>query len=260
MYQPVLAPANSASGYPADGPGTLGYTNSTTPATATGVRHNGALTVQIIRNTTPNSALELNDHLGRPEYGWRVKSSLFSTYVLAEYNTYWHHPNGKCFGSTGWTKIPGADNGGSNPSTPAAGSTDPKLGNLSGNGGTVVSVVTTGDTTTVTYVDGSKDITQRITNANGTVTIITIHFPAGVGGTISHIINLDGSVTTTITHANGTHATGTAAAGGTVVLSDGTTVSNNTTANTSGSTGSGGLLNQNAIGYRRISWKELIRD
>ncbi|MDD2914480.1 MAG: PilC/PilY family type IV pilus protein [Gallionella sp.] len=261
MYQPVLAPANDATlGYPLDGPGTLGYSGSTTPATATGVRHGGALTIQIIRDTTPNSALELNDHLGRAEYGWRVKSALFSTYVLAEYNTYWHHPNGKCFHTSGWTKTPGADTGSSTASAPAAGSTDPKIGSLSGSGGTVSSVVTTGDTTTITYVDGSRDIIQKITNANGTVTTITIHFPAGINGTIANIINADSSVSTTITHADGTTATGSAAAGGSVTLSNGVIVTNATTANTSGSSGSGGLLNQNAIGYRRISWKELIRN
>lgn len=260
MYQPVRAPANGASGYPDNGPGTLGYSGSTTPATATGVRHGGALTVQIIRDTTPNSALELNDHLGRPEYGWRVKSADFAAYVLAEYNTYWHHPNGKCFHSAGWTKTPGADTGGSTSATKAAGSTDPKIGDLSGSSSNVVSVVTVGDTTTITYIDGSKDIIQKIVNADGSVTTITTHFPSGVGGTISHVINADRSVTTTITHTDGTTATGTAAAGSSVTLSDGTIVSNTTTANTAGSSQSGGLLDQNAIGYRRISWKELIRE
>lgn len=264
MYRPVKAPANDATlGYPLDGPGTNGWSTTfptTTPATATGVRHGGALTIQIIKDTTPNSALELNDHLSRPEYGWRVKSALFSTYVLAEYNTYWHHPNGKCFNSTGWTKTPGADTGSSTASAPAAGSTDPKIGSLSGSGGTVTSVVTTGDTTTITYADGSRDIIQKIVNANGTVTTITTHFPAGIGGTIHHVVNVDNTVTTTITQTDGTSATGTAAAGGSQTLSNGTTVTNITTANTGGSSGSGGLLNQNAIGYKRISWKELIRE
>jgi len=261
MYKPVRAPANDAVlGYPLDGPGTLGYSGTTTPATATGVRHGGALTIEIIRDTTPNSALELNDHLGRAEYGWRVKSALYSTYVLAEYITYWHHPNGFCFYSTGWTKTPGADNGSSTASPPAAGSTDPKIGNLSGSGGTVTSVVTVGDTTTITYTDGSKDIIQKISNSNGTVTTITTHFPAGISGTILHVVNADSSVTTTITHTDGTTATGTAAAGSPVTLSDGTVVTNTTTANTAGSSGSGGLLNQNAIGYKRISWKELIKN
>jgi hypothetical protein len=223
MYQPVRAPANAATGYPADGPGVLGYSNSTTPATATGVRHGGALTVQIVRSDTPNSALELNDDLGRPEYGWRVKSALFSTYVLVEYNTYWHHPNGLCFNSTGWTKAPGPDTAGNKP-TPihTAGATDPKIGNLSGNGGTVVSVVTAGNTTTITYVDTSKDVIVRVVNADGSVTTTTTHFAAG--------------------------------------MNTGTVTSTTTTANSSGGSGSGGLLNQNAIGYKRISWKELFRN
>jgi hypothetical protein len=262
MYRPVRAPANDAAlGYPADGPGTRGWSASTTPATATGLRHGGALTIQIIKDTTPNSAIELNDHLGRPEYGWRVKSAFFKDYVLVEYNTYWHHPDGLCFDSATWTKTPGPDNGSSSPSTPAAGSTDPKIGSLSGTGGTVSSVVTTGNTTTITYADGSRDIIQKITNANGTVTTVTTHFPAGVNGTVVHVVDsATGAITTTVTHADGSTASGTASAGGSATLSDGTTVTNSTTANTGGSSGSGGLLNQNAIGYRRISWKELIRN
>lgn len=261
MYQPVKAPANDATlGYPLDGPGTKGWSTSTTPATATGVRHGGALTVQIIKDTTPNSALELNDDLGRPEYGWRVKSSLYSTYVLAEYTTYWHHPNSLCFASAGWTKAPGEDTGSSTPSTPAAGSTDPKIGDLSGTSSNIDSVVIAGDTITITYIDGSRRIIQSIANANGTVTTITTDIPAGVDGTISHVINADGTITTTITHADGSTATGTAAAGGSVTLSDGTVVSNVITADAAGGNLTGGLLNQNAVGFRRVFWKELIEE
>lgn len=256
MYKPVRAPANDPTlGYPLDGNGSSGWSGSTTPATATGVRHGGALTIQIIRSNTPNSAIELNDHLGRSEYGWRVKSAFYSTYVLAEYNTYWHHPNGLCFYSSGWTKTPGVDNGSSSPNTPAAGSTDPKLGNLSGAGGTVTAVSTSGNTTTITYVDGSKDITLRIVNADGTVTIVTVHVPAGASAAIS----ADGAQIT-VTHANGSSETITPTAGVTTTLSDGTTIASSTIANSSGSSGTGGLLNQNAVGYRRISWKELIRE
>ncbi|OGS72450.1 MAG: hypothetical protein A2063_03045 [Gallionellales bacterium GWA2_60_142] len=262
MYRPVKAPANDATlGYPLDGPATKGWSSSTTPATAVGLRHGGALTIQIIRDTTPNSAIELNDHLSRPEYGWRVKSALFKDYVLAEYNTYWHHPDGLCFDSSTWTKTPGPDDGTTSASTPAAGSTDPKIGSLSGSGGTVTSVVTSGETTTITYVDGSRDIIQKIANANGTVTTITTHFPAGINGTVVHVIDsATGAVSTTVTHADGSTATGSATAGGSTTLGDGTSVTNSTTANTAGGSGSGGLLNQNSLGYRRISWKELIRE
>lgn len=260
MYKPIKAPANDITlGYPLDGPGTAGWSTTTTPATATGVRHGGALTVQIIKFDTPNSALELNDHLGRPEYGWRVKSSLFSTYVLAEYTTFWHNPNDLCFNATGWSKTPGADNGSTATIAGEAGATDPKIGNLSGSSSNVSSVVTTGDTTTVTYVDGSRDIIQKIINANGTVTTITTNFPGGVTGTITHVINSDGSITSTLITGGVTY-TGTASGGGSVAVGGGVTTSNSTTANTAGSTGSGGLLNQNALGYRRISWKELIRN
>lgn len=281
MYQPVRAPANDAAlHYPLDGPGALGY-SGLTPATSTGVRHNGALTVQIIKDDTPNSALELNDHLGRPEYGWRVKSSLYSTYVLAEYTTFWHHPNGICFGDTGWTKIPGEDTGSSALATKSPGSTDPKLGTLGGgSGGTATSVnnssiitvtITNPDGTTtttdvavltVTYTDTSKDISVSILNVDGSTNIINMHTPGGVNNTIKSItVNADGSIAITITHASsGSDETTTIAAGGSGTLSDGTSITNTKTTNAAGSSGTGGLLNQNAIGYRRISWKELIRD
>jgi hypothetical protein len=207
--------------------------------------------------------------LGRPEYGWRVKSSLYSTYVLVEYNVYWHHPTDGCFNSTGststssgvaWTKTPPADNSTSSLGTLTPGATDPKIGNLSGSASNVVSVVTVGDTTTVTYLDGSKDIIQKIANSNGTVTTVSMHFPSGVTVTsYTNVVNADGSVTTTVVTSLGTF-TGSGTAGGQVALGGGITASNSTTANTSGGGASGGLLNQNAIGYRRISWKELIRD
>ena len=196
MYQPVIPPANGT-----DGPGVLGYNASTTPTTATGARHNGALVVQIIRDTTPNSAIEQNVS-GRPEYGWRVKSALYSTYVLSEYAVYWHHPNAKCYGSSGWTKVPATDDGASTPSTKAAGSTDPKLGDLSagtgGAGGTIASVTTTvvGNVTTtvITYSDGTYATIVRTVNADGSVTIVTVD--ALNVRTVQTIANTDGSLKT----------------------------------------------------------------
>ena len=197
MYQPVIPPANGTSG-----PGTAGYTNSTTPTSATGARHNGALVIQIIRDTTPNSAIEQNVS-GRPEYGWRVKSGLFSNYVLAEYATYWHHPNGKCYSSSGWSTTPAADNGASTLSNKAIGSTDPKLGDLSagtgGSGtGTITSVVTnvvgSVTTTTITYSDGTYATITRTANADGSVTIVTID--ALNVRTVQTIANPDGSLRT----------------------------------------------------------------
>lgn len=259
MYKPIIAPANNIlTGYPGNGPGTDGWSNSTTPGTAIGVRHGGALTIQIIKDTTPATDLELNDSLGRPEYGWRVKSPKYSADVLAEYNMYWHHPTNYCFDNANWVKNALTETPITLSPTPRAGATDPKIGNLQGSSGTVASVTKSGNTTTVTYTDGSVDIVQVITNPNGTTTTVTTHLPTGVTGTVSSVVNTDGTITTTYT-INGTSGTATAAAGVSVTLPNGATVSNNTNADYKGSTGYGGLLNQNAIGYRRIYWKELIR-
>jgi len=195
MYQPVIPPVNGV-----DGPGTNGYSGATTPLTATGARHNGALVIQIIKDTTPAASIEENV-AGRPEYGWRVKSADYNTYVLAEYTTFWHHPNGLCYGVAGWTKAPVADTSSSTPVTPAAGSTDPKIGDLSGSGGTVDTVVTVGDTTTITYTDGTQATIRRTANADGTVTIITrdvacIAAGAGCTGTTEVVANTSGNVLT----------------------------------------------------------------
>ena len=58
MYQSVIPPASTV-----NGPGT----NSTT----SGVRHNGALVIQLIKANTPASEIEMAVP-GHPEYGWRV--------------------------------------------------------------------------------------------------------------------------------------------------------------------------------------------
>ncbi len=197
MYQPVIPPALGT-----DGPGVAGWSGATTPATATGVRHNGALVIQIIAAATPNSAIELSVP-GRPEYGWRVKSSLYGTYVVAEYTTFWHHPNGLCYTDPGWSKTPGPDSGTPSAATTPPGTTDPKIGDLSGGSGDVVSTVTTvvGNVTTtvITYANTLKATIVRTANKDasgnldGSVTIVTT--AAGAATSTTEIVaNLAGGV------------------------------------------------------------------
>jgi len=217
MYQPVIPPANGV-----DGPGLSGY-SGTTPATATGVRHNGALVVQIISDTTPNSALEMSVP-GRPEYGWRVKSADYGNYVLTEYTTFWHHPNDKCYGDSGWTKTPGADTGSSTLQSKEPGSTDPKIGSLG-----AMSEGTT--TTTVTNEDGSTTTTTVVVvlNADGTYTTTTTVTTTTVGG--------DSTSSTSTTSTN------TIEIGGAV--------------DSSGAIGGGVTTPLEALG--RVNWRELRR-
>ncbi|GAB1233746.1 PilC/PilY family type IV pilus protein [Ferrigenium sp. UT5] len=192
MYQPIIPPANGV-----DGPGINGWSASTVSLNSVGVRHGGALTIQLIKDTTPNSALELNDPLGRPEYGWRVKSADHAAYVLVEYTTYWHHPDNGCYGAAGWTKTPAADNGSSSPTTPAAGSTDPKLGDLSGtSGATVTSVARNvlGDviTTVITFSNGAQATITRtlLTGGDGRKTITTVTCDAD-GNCVTDVVHED---------------------------------------------------------------------
>jgi Neisseria PilC beta-propeller domain len=62
-----------------------------------GERNNGVITVQLIKATTPDSAVQLNVP-GRPDLGFRVVDNEILTYVLAEYIVYWHHPMDICMG------------------------------------------------------------------------------------------------------------------------------------------------------------------
>ena len=65
-------------------------------------RNDGVITVQVVKDTTPDSAVQLNV-LGRPDLGFRVMDTQFQTYVMAEYVIYWHHPNTVCYGDTSST-------------------------------------------------------------------------------------------------------------------------------------------------------------
>ena len=67
-----------------------------------GERHDGVLTMQIIKSTTPNSDVQMNVP-GKPIYGFRVIDSMITTDVIAEYTLYWHHPNRVCMGDTSST-------------------------------------------------------------------------------------------------------------------------------------------------------------
>lgn len=111
---------------------------------------NGALTIQIIKDTTKDTNVRLNV-AGRPDLGYRLKDDKASQdYLLAEYTIFWHNPTlksdgtyqtkeenpttfsrGQCMGSTYWTMAPPKETTSHAPSaTPAAGSTDPKEGSF----------------------------------------------------------------------------------------------------------------------------------
>jgi Tfp pilus tip-associated adhesin PilY1 len=150
---------------------------------------NGALTIQIIKDTTPDSAIRLESTPGNIKFGYRLKSDATSqTYQLAQYTIFWHHPNNKCYGQSGWgttAAIAYPDSASSaTASAIAPGSDDPTGGLFTGTGGGVGSTGTggvSGPTSTITYTfaDGST-VTQTTTQ------------------------NLDGSVTVTRTYTDGT--------------------------------------------------------
>jgi hypothetical protein len=198
MYRPVIPPATVTD----SGNGVNGWSASTTQNTATGVRHNGAATLQIIRADTPNSAIEQSIP-GRSEYGWRVKANLYSTYVIASYSIFHHTKHlGLCYGEENVTFVNRAGISGTNVSwnknplrdTRTCGLTDspdvkrcavdlsalagpdPKIGNLGG-GSAITSTVTviSGNvtTTTITYLSGGVATVVRTVRDDGSISIVS---------------------------------------------------------------------------------------
>jgi type IV pilus assembly protein PilY1 len=222
MYKPINPPLTVTAG----GNGTAGYNSSTTSLTATGVRHNGALVVQVIRADTPNTAIEMTIP-SHPEYGWQVKAAYYTTYVLVEYVTFWHRKLDACFNSYGnyingcgcygeshWTKTPPQDLSGSDLSSTqlsnglqtAALATDPKVGSFTGTGavaGTTTTTVTNADgstTTTVVVVtvsaSGGTTTTTTVTNSNGGSTTTVLGDDIDVGGAVDSSGIIGGGLTT----------------------------------------------------------------
>ena len=143
---------------------------------------NGALTFQIVDASIGKHDIQANV-AGKPELGYRLKTSSLDSKLIAEYTTFWHHPNDKCMGDTGWKKDPAQDP--INDAIPANHplvQSDPKFGTfginpiqlgLAGTTNTVVTTVnnTNGTTTTTTVVttivtnaDGSTNTTVKTTN------------------------------------------------------------------------------------------------
>jgi hypothetical protein len=195
------------------GNGTLGYNpNDKNNTKATGVRHNGALTFQIIKDNTPASALELVVK-DQPEYGWTVKKANFKDYVLAEYNIYWHYGKGydeHCYGTSGWKKNPAKDQRvcgtKDNVKTTicakpqsASDGTDPMIGSLgtaSGGvaGAPVVTAITNGTRTTITYSDGYVLTIDKTTDPQtGITTTHTWDNRTGGINTTTTTVNPDGA-------------------------------------------------------------------
>jgi len=151
-----------------------------------GERHNGALTIQLIKPDTPADALELNG----PDvtYGWRVKLANFTDYVLAEYTTFWHHPNKYCYNDPGWIPDPSEDfnTKTTTPTLPPPGTGDPVGGSF---GLAVISrtTVVDGNTTTTTsnYSDGTSYIRSETLNADGSTTV-TQTFQDGSTSTVTY--------------------------------------------------------------------------
>lgn len=164
---------------------------------------NGAMTIQVIKDTTPDSAIRLASTSGDPTFGYRLKSDVPNNstnactgsqpasqcYQLAQYTIFWHHPNGRCYGDSTWgttATIAYPDSASSSGSAnKAPGSDDPTDGDFTGPGGSTGGGGEGGGNSTpegVPYTYTTADgvtYTQYVkTNADGSVTI-TIVGPDG---------------------------------------------------------------------------------
>lgn len=208
-----------------------------------GERFNGALTIQIIKSTTPASALELNHSTtnkngdgtagtpttmsdsDRARYGWRVKQTEFTNYVLAEYTSFWHHPNGICYGNAGWVADAPED---TSPSSCTA------------------SEVTCAAAAKALRVTGSADPTDGIfasglavksttTTTSGSITTTIIIYVDDTRTTIDVVNNGDGTTTTTTTFRDGTSSSQTT--GGATTVGSSSIIKGAEEVGTSGTTG-----------------------
>lgn len=147
-----------------------------------GERHNGALVVQLIKSNTPASALQLVV-AGKPQYGWRVKSSEYRKHMLALWTFFWHHPNGKCYGGSGWLKNPPQDPAGTKPGKPPPGTDDPRDGHFNAVGNNAGGLVCGGDlkSKTLTFNKETLTTTEVRTYSSGcTVTVVTVRDGSGM--------------------------------------------------------------------------------
>jgi len=159
------------------------------------LHRNGALTFQLVKDTTPDSAVEMATNNNKPEYGYRVKVASRATYLLAEWTVFWHHKiNGKCLGEAGWVKDPPEDLTPADPNKrkmPAPGSEDPPRDTFGTVVSTTVSTVVDPDdsdrtirTTVTIYSSGIKLIIDEYIDNKGKVkkVVITTIVPSGSGG------------------------------------------------------------------------------
>ncbi len=176
------------------GGGSGGLTGpTTTGAVYTGDGHslhrNGSLTFQLIKASTPDSAIQLASAKGDPAFGYRVKVGDRKSFLLAEWTVFWHNKVTSCYGLATWHKNPGPDTSPpGNVVAPTPGTLDPPWGDL----GKVVNVSTkvvddpnqsdakfTIRITETTYSTGTKVIKEEYMEGTKVKkTVITIIPPA----------------------------------------------------------------------------------
>ncbi|CUI03474.1 pilus assembly protein [Massilia antarctica] len=156
---------------------------------------NGALTVQVVKDTIAQSDVQLNV-AGRPDLGYRLTDASLKGKLIAEYLIYWHHPTTVCMHESGWTYAAPPDNSKSTAKqgVAAAGALDPKGSFQPGTGDTAPPTMPTSNPTPVSTPNADGSITTTTVKytalaSGGYVieTTVTISWPAS-GGPLTGII------------------------------------------------------------------------
>lgn len=155
------------------------------------LNHNGALIFQLIKDTTPDSAIQIGSAKSDAAFGYRVKDAQRATYLLAEWTVFWHHPNKECYGSSKWVKDPPQDTSSTGEIvSPMVGSGDPPWGDLGDVASTTVKTATdpsnskqTIRTTTTTFSSGWMLVVVETLDSKGKVkkSVVTLE-PPPTGG------------------------------------------------------------------------------
>ena len=145
--------------------------NTGSQGSATGAWMNGALAIQVVAGGTATSDVEAT--VPAAAGGYRLKkTSTSQAKQLAQYTSFWHHPNGKCIADSGWTMTPPADPVSSAKSkAPAAGSADPNGLFMVGVNGELIGGQL-GSTSTYTSYNGVEVLVIRTFDATGVTQVL----------------------------------------------------------------------------------------
>ncbi len=172
------------------GPGTTG---AIVTSDGHSLHRNGSLSIQLIKASTPDEAIEMASAKGDPLFGYRVKVDKRHDFLLVEWTVFWHNKETSCYGTATWHKDPPPEPPGDpgKAVAPKPGALDPPWGDLGEVTNVSVNVVDDPDEddskytiriTETTYSTGTKVIKEEYMRSGKVKkTVITIIPPSASG-------------------------------------------------------------------------------